>query len=112
MSKEVTKENKYRTKTERLENSKTKLRGYPIELFMPVSTTDGANNLPAVVYVKVAGEIEGMRDLQDIKAVMHEKNIVGKVIPMRKAGLSICRQPLTVMSFVEPKDDIDDPEVA
>jgi len=112
MSKEVTKENKYRNKTERLENSKAKQRGYPIELFMPVSTTSGTDNLPAVVYVKVAGDIEGMRDLQDIKAVMHEKNIVGTVLPMRRAGLQICRQPVTVMSFVESKDDIDDPEVA
>ena len=109
MSEETTKA-KYRTKAERLENSKEKLRGYPVELFQMVT----AGSLPAdkMVFIKVAGDSEGIRDAIDIKAVMHEKDIRGTVFPMRRAGLPICRQPVTVMSFVEPKDDIDDPEVA
>jgi len=100
---------KYRTKAERIENSKSKERGYPIELFQLCAA---AHLEPgAQVYVKVATHAEGIRDINDIKAVMHEKDIRGTVFPMRCAGLPICRQPVTVMSFVEPKDDIDDPEV-
>ncbi len=101
---------KYRTREERTANGSQKKRGAPIELYMPVKA--GSVDPESVVLLRVATSIEGIRDEADAKAVMHEKDIRGKVFMMRRSGLPLCRIPQTVMSFVEPKtDDVDDPEV-
>lgn len=114
MSKEAIEKNepkaKYRTKEERLLNSKEKKKGRPAELFMPVEA--GTVNPRSIVYLRVASDAEGIRDESDAKAVMHEKNIIGTVVIMRRVGLPLCRQPQTVMSFVTPAtDDPDNQEV-
>jgi hypothetical protein len=107
------KDKQYRNLEERIANVESMQRGSNIDLFMPVNTSgEGVAELPAVVYIRVAGKEQCMRDRDDCKSVMHEKNIIGTCVPYRAAGAAITRQPMTVMSFVDAKDDIDDPEVA
>jgi hypothetical protein len=108
------KQKQYRNLEDRVANVKAMKRGSNIDLFMPISTADlmDVSSLPAVVYVRVAGKEQCMRDVDDCKAVMNEKKIVGTCVPYRSAGNAITRQPMTVMSFVDAKDSIDDPEVA
>jgi urease gamma subunit len=95
------KENKYRSREERLANAASKQRGECIELFQKVSVPTSVHP-DGEAYVKVATHVEGMRDGHDVRAVMAEKNIVGTVLPVRVMD-TVTRVIHQVYSFVAPK---------
>jgi len=121
----------YRNKKERLENAAGMKRGGCIELMRPISDCNPAdlglsedyNPINAVelgqltgmtvgelceklgikeLYFKMATESEGMRDMDDVEAVMTEKNIIGTCFAYRRVGEKT-RGMQTVCGFVEPK---------
>lgn len=98
-----TKMKKYRTKKERQENSNAMKKGVPLEVYQMVK----AGDLPAdtEVLMLAIGQGEACRDMNDIEAVILERDITGTFIPMRRAGAAIERVIQTVTAFVTPKSD-------
>lgn len=119
----------YRTKKERLENAKKMKRGGCIELIRSIEDLNPADLgmsedydalSPAELrdltvgelllnvgglYFKQANHTEAMRDMNDVKAVMTERNLIGTVIPIR-VYKPITRAMQQVAGFVTPKQVI------
>lgn len=121
----------YRNKQERMEHCASLKRGQNIELLRPVSDCNPADLGIAEEYEKVrpdqiehltVGDLcerlgikelyyraadanEAMRDMQDVEAVMNEKNLVGTCFAYRRVGEKT-RAMQTVAGFVEPKQVI------
>lgn len=122
---------KYRSKQERIENSAVMKRGGCVELMRPISNCNPAdlglvedhNPLNAAelgtltemtigelchrlgikeLYFRAASAEQGMRDMDDVEAVMTELNIVGTCFAYRRVGEKT-RAMQQVCGFVNPK---------
>lgn len=125
------KEKSYRSKSERIKNAAGMKRGGCIELFRPITNCNAADLGRAEVYdgygidgmkdftvgelcdslgvselyFKTADVGEAMRDMDDVEAVMTEKNIVGTCLAYRRVGEKT-RAMQQVVGFVKPKQVI------